>query len=258
MSAGIDWTPLDRELARWHAAGRRIPLWWRDDDAIADTPPLDRLIAMAERAGLPLHLAVIPAHAETGLARRLAKAPGVVPIVHGWTHLSHSQPPDKKAEFGPARPLAQRLDDAARGLARMQDMFADRLAPIFVPPWNRIAPDMADALPGLGYRALSTYGPRPADGAAPGLDAINTHIDVIDWRGTRSVVPPARLIGDLVDTLRARREGRTDASEPLGLLTHHLVHDPAIWDMTESLLARLIRGPVIPWPGLNALKGPPA
>ena len=38
---------LSRELARWRAAGRRARLWWRDDDARAPGPELERLLAGA-------------------------------------------------------------------------------------------------------------------------------------------------------------------------------------------------------------------
>ena len=59
-----DWTPLETELARWSAQGRTLPLWWRDDDAVAETPALRKLTELSERLGLPVHLAVIPAAAE--------------------------------------------------------------------------------------------------------------------------------------------------------------------------------------------------
>ena len=48
------------ELARWRAEGLSLPIWWRDDDAIAPTPALERLLALAEQFEAPLHLAVIP------------------------------------------------------------------------------------------------------------------------------------------------------------------------------------------------------
>ena len=36
-------------LTRWRDEGRTLPIWWRDDDAIAPTPALERLLALAER-----------------------------------------------------------------------------------------------------------------------------------------------------------------------------------------------------------------
>jgi len=62
-SVGTDsgWGALEAELDIWQSAGRSASFWWRDDDAIAATPELDRLLALAQDA--PIGLAVIPAQA---------------------------------------------------------------------------------------------------------------------------------------------------------------------------------------------------
>src|SRR4029450_2060394 len=61
------WPDLDAELDAWAKAGRRAPLWWRDDDAARTTPALERLLALHARHGVPLALAVIPGRAEPSL-----------------------------------------------------------------------------------------------------------------------------------------------------------------------------------------------
>ena len=38
-----------------------------------------------------------------------------------------------------------------------------------------------------------------------------------------------------------------DNHEPYGILTHHLVHDAAIWHFTETLISRLMQGPGQVW-----------
>ena len=242
-----DWSPLARELARWRHDGLILPLWWRDDDAIRATPALDRLSDLATRAGVPVHLAIIPAHARPCLAEALADRPHLIPLVHGWAHDDHAAPGDKKAEFGESRPLQARLADARRGLNRLTALLPRPPARVFVPPWNRIGPDMAAALPPLGFAALSTFTPRRAPWAAPGLAQINTHLDPIDWRGTRSLADPQALIAQVARQLADRRTGLADNDEPYGLPTHHLVHDAAIWDFTEKLLDHLRAGPVRLW-----------
>jgi hypothetical protein len=227
--------PLDTEIARWREAGRRLPLWLRDDDAVDATPALDRLIALADRHGLPLHLAVIPQGATPALAARVARAPGVRPVVHGWAHANHEPRGQKRCEFGPARDPSAALADAARGLARLRDLFGDRLLPVFVPPWNRIAPGVAAGLPALGYSTLSA-----APGATPpvpGLGRIDRDLDPVDWRGTRSVIHPRRLATLAAAALADRRAMPVPA--PFGLLTHHLAHDAAVWDFVAAFLARL-------------------
>jgi hypothetical protein len=100
---------------------------------------------------------------------------------------------------------------------------------MFVPPWNRIDPALLPQLPAQGIKAVSTFGPRPAAWPAPGLRQINTHLDPVDWHGTRGLRHEAELLAGLCRTLADRRTGRTDRSEPLGLLTHHLIHDEDVW-----------------------------
>ena len=240
----VDWANLDAELALWRAEGLHLPIWWRDDDAIAPTPALDRLAALAEDLSLPVHIAVIPNHAEPALAAYSKDRPLIRPLVHGWQHISHAPDGAKKAEFGHPRPDA--AHELAQALNRMQQLFGDDLLPIFVPPWNRLDDGLLPVLADAGYVGVSTYLPRDNRIAAPGLVQINTHIDPIFWRGTRSLVPPDTLIADITKLLQDRRKGLTDPQEPLGFLTHHLVHDEDIWGFTHACLARLLDGGAVP------------
>lgn len=233
------WEAVDRELEQLRAP---LPLWWRDDDAVAATPELETLKTCAALFNAPLALAVIPSALEPSLAEAI-KHPSLNVLVHGWRHANHAPPQEKKAEFRAHRPLAERTEETAAGLAALSAAFPSQTAPIFVPPWNRIAPDMRAPLWKQGYRALSTYGPRrlppPASDGAPELLDVNTHIDPIDWRGTRSAVALEKLAADLAALLTARRLGTADPTEPIGVLTHHLVHDQRIWETVKRLLDHL-------------------
>ncbi|APE44540.1 polysaccharide deacetylase [Sulfitobacter alexandrii] len=249
----IDWSPLTAELARWRAEARDLPLWWRDDDATEPTAALDRLLTLSAALDMPVHLAVIPRAATDGLADRLRGVGHATTVVHGWAHENHAPPGRKKAEFGQPRPDA--VADAEAGLTRLRHLFGDGLLDLFVPPWNRIDSSVVEALPGIGFRGLSTYTPRPAREAAPGLVQINTHVDPIHWRGGGGLVDADILIAALVAHLEDRRAGRADAAEPLGLLTHHLVHDSAIWEFTHACLSTLLMGGARPI-NLLHLKGP--
>ncbi len=232
--------PLRNVLARCRADGLAVPIWWRDDDAIAGTDALDQLQALAAKVACPVHLAVIPAHVKPSLAQALEGHDTPV-LVHGWAHENHSPEGVKKAEFGQARPGA--LEEVAEGFARLRQMVGARLLPMFVPPWNRIAPEIVQGLGDLGFEAVSTYGPR-AEGP---LHQINTHVDPIDWRGTRDLVAPDALVAQTVRLLEDRLAGQTDVAEPLGLLTHHLVHTPAIWDFTQAWLLEMQAGGAHIW-----------
>jgi hypothetical protein len=233
-----DWSLLSAELARWRAERLALPLWWRDDDATEPTEALDRLADMSADLGLPVHLAVIPEPAQPALAALCLQRPELIPMVHGWQHRNRAPEGQKKAEFGLARPDAR--TEAAQAMDRMRALFGDRMVPVFVPPWNRIDGALLPELPALGYSGVSSFLPRPARLAAPGLVQINTHIDPIFWRGGRGLVPPGDLIAQITTLLAERRAGTTDATEPLGFLTHHLVHDADIWRFTRDCLATLL------------------
>jgi hypothetical protein len=190
---------------------------------------------------VPVHLAVIPHYADHRLAGRIADAPEFIAVVHGWAHQNHAPTGSKKSEFGSERKGAAM--DAARGLTLLRGLFGARLAPMFVPPWNRVDPALYSGLVNAGFAMLSTFTPRSTAHPAKGLTQINTHIDPIDWRGTRGLVDAALLVDKTVMLLQDRRNGVADNAEPLGLLTHHLVHTPEVWDFTEQLLDVLQTGP---------------
>ncbi len=227
---------LDRELDAWAAAGRVAGLWWRDDDATAPSPALERLLAARRAAGVPIAIAVIPARARPALAERLAREDGVVAWQHGWDHMNHAPVGAPKAEIGAHRPAAYVLGELARGMLAMDRVFGPRgWMRALVPPHNRIAPGVAAALPQAGYAGLSAgLEPRP-----PGVArVVNAHVDIMDW-GTRGFAGEDKALRALVAALAARREGRCDAAEPVGFLTHHLAHDEAAWRFTEAVLPRL-------------------
>ena len=236
----VDFTPLRDALRRCRSAGLPVPLWWRDDDAIEPTRPLDQLLGLADKTGCPVHLAVVPKHAKPSLTGALLGRP-VIPVIHGWAHENHSPPEAKKSEFGHQRDGAS--VELEKAMSRMQTFFGNALFPMFVPPWNRIAPDICAQLPQFGYACVSTYGAREPQAAFP---QINTHVDPIFWKQTRDLVPPDQLIALTVGTLDDRLAGRADGTEPLGLLTHHLVHTKSVWAFTEHWLTEMLEGGATP------------
>ncbi|MCF8480492.1 MAG: polysaccharide deacetylase family protein [Rhodospirillum sp.] len=245
------WEPLVTELAAWRREGKRVPLWWRDDDATLPSPALDRLLSLTAERAIPVHLAVIPRDATLALSDRLRPVAAVHVLVHGWTHRNHEPPDRKKAEFGSGRPLALVLDEARSGLDRLTTLFGDQCAPILIPPWNRFSPDLPAELARLGYVALSAFGPEPK---VHGLPRWNTHLDVIDWHGSRSLTPPDQLIAQVTALLKERRHPPSAPHQiparpfrPLGLLTHHLDHDAAVWSFLETLLEQFTTSEAVRW-----------
>ncbi|SHJ49048.1 hypothetical protein SAMN05444000_10993 [Shimia gijangensis] len=239
----IDWSPLRSEFTKWRENNLELSFWWRDDDAIEPTPALDQLIALAIETGVPVHLAVIPRDAISTLASVITTTDMLIPVVHGWSHQNHAPADVKKAEFGASRSASECADDMRHAHARLQDMFGDGLAAMFVPPWNRIDPALMVTLVEQGYDAVSTFLPRREATPVPGLTQINTHIDPIFWRGTRGLVDPELLVAKVVAFLKDRRRGITDNTEPFGYLTHHLVHDADIWEFSRQFLNEMCDGP---------------
>ena len=136
MSA-CDWGSVVDALDRCQAENRIVDVWLRDDDAIAATPRLERLAAVAERTGMPVLLAVIPEGADGSLARFVADRALLHPTQHGYRHRNHAAPGERARELG-GRSVREVLEELARGRERLQSLFGPRLSDIMVPPWNRI------------------------------------------------------------------------------------------------------------------------
>jgi hypothetical protein len=61
---------------------------------------------------------------------------------------------------------------------------------------------------------------------------INTHVDLVDWKGGRCFVGEQAALGALVGALA---RARTVSQEPVGLLSHHLAMDAGAWDFLRSM-----------------------
>lgn len=222
------WQPLHEELLRWERAGRTADFWLRDDDAVEPTVALDRLLGLTGEFAVPVTLAVIPAFTGEALARRLEAAPHATVAVHGWSHKNHAPAGQKKQELGAHRPRDVVLGELAQGLSHVARLHGELALPMLVPPWNRIDAALISDLGAVGFEALSAYGPpRPAP-----ISVLNSNVDLMDWHGTRGCRDHSLLVQDIVAGLgRAFESG----GDPVGLLTHHLVHDETAW----SFLVRL-------------------
>jgi hypothetical protein len=75
-----------------------------------------------------------------------------------------------------------------------------------------------------------------------GLAQINTHVDLIDWRGGRGFVGVEAALGALIAALVI---ARTQSGEPVGLLSHHLAMDEAAWDFLDLLMGKAAAMPEI-------------
>lgn len=229
----VTWDDVQRELDHWTRAGQSVRLWWRDDDASELNPQLARLTDLSTELQVPLTLCVVVGRATPELVEHVRDRPLLRVAVHGLLHESH-ETGGRKSEFGPSRPVADTSAELALALAQAGELFGSSALPVFVPPWNRIAARHGARLASLGYQAISSHNWRGWY-LGGSLKRFNTHLDPIDWEGGRSVVPAAAFLDDLVWQLRRRRTLRR-WSEPVGLLTHHLFHDDAIWAFCRRFL----------------------
>jgi hypothetical protein len=242
---------LEAELGRWRDAGREVRFWWRDDDAVRPDPALTRLLALSKRSGVPLALAVIPAQAE---AAAFAALPGTVSIIqHGSDHVNRAQGDEKKTEFASAQAPQASIDRLAMARERLSDVTRGRLLPVLAPPWNRLPDALLPQLVGAGFRGLSRYGARRAAQAVPGVAQVNTHADLIAWRAGRGFAGEEAVLGSAAAHLAAKREGRADAGEATGWLSHHAVHDEPAWAFLERLFETTRKAPGVRWLGAEEL-----
>ena len=223
-----DWTALAEELRAWRACGAVPGLWWRDDDAASPSAALSQLLELEKTSGVPLALAVI---AESAHAGAIAEARCV--IMHGCDHRNRAGAGEKKTEFPGSESEASALERLAAARERLARLAGGRFIPVLAPPWNRMREGLIERLPDVGIRGLSRYGARAA--AQKPVREVNTHVDIIAWRGSRGFLGDDQALALLVRHLAARRRGEVDAAEPTGILSHHAQHDAAAWRFLERL-----------------------
>ena len=218
-----DWLdPLRRTLD----TDRRVTFFFRDDDAGWRDDLLLRLLAVFDRVGVPLDLAVIPSALGRPLAHELsARGASTGLHQHGFAHVNHERE-ERKCEFGPARDEAAQRADIERGRRRLEELLETELDPIFTPPWNRCTHATGSALVAAGFRVLS----RESRAAPLGLDGLDELSVDLDWFAHRKGTRLTRVeLGEALAAC-ARR------SPTVGVMLHHAVSEDD--DLRE--LARLL------------------
>jgi hypothetical protein len=238
-----DWSLLNKELVLWANAGHKPRLWLRDDDAVSPSAALDRLLVQCERYEVPIVLAVIPEPTGQELAQRLKDIDFTRIAVHGWRHANHALPSEKKQELGAHRPMPEILSELSRGFAKLSELHRGQFLPMLVPPWNRIDAGLLPHLPDIGFRLVSSFAENLAKQSSGYPRVINTHLDIMDW-ATRRGRDHAELTANFAAELRKSRES---GFYPVGILTHHAVHDEQAWDFLAQLLEMTALGNSCEW-----------
>jgi hypothetical protein len=235
--------PFIEELDRWQDAGRVARLWLRDDDAQAPTPALETLLSQLAHYEAPCMLAIIPMRAGEALAARLGAETGITIAMHGAWHTNHAQNGFKSTETPIERGLNPILIELAQSRMRLTNFFGARAGDWYVPPWNRLEMGVAAGLPDIGFRAVSAF----ADTLfhlAPALVQSNTHVDLMDWKGGRIGRTTQAVAIDLAAQLMLARQNNW---APVGILTHHLVHDQTAWSALNDVLETVSQHPAAFW-----------
>lgn len=235
---------LDRLSSALALRDAPLTLWWRDDDAGAADPRLGRLLSLAERASIPLALAVIPARLEPGTIDKVAAHPTVTVAQHGWSHANHGAPGERKIELGGKVNDRDLIRSLAFGYDLLTRTFGSRVAPVIVPPWNRFAERLEVPLENLGFRAVSGLASgAPRRGLLPRIDV---HLDAMQWRPAARWLGLGDIVGRLCRLLAA-------GASTIGLMTHHLRMNENDFEELQALLRFLAERPEVRIVGLGDL-----
>lgn len=226
----------------------QLAFWWRDDDVGRYDPSLDQLLALAGNVAIRPALAVVPAWLDEPTIERLGNA-RVDVLQHGWAHRNHAPSGRKAIELGGEISPEACWAELRNGAALLQGTLPAGFLPVLVPPWNRIDDRVTAGLRAHGFEGLSTFAD-DAQGRLYGLTQINTHLDVIDWRGDRRMKPLDALLGELAALL---------AQPPLraiGVLTHHLLMGAAEFDRLSTFFSHVASHRSVEWLSARALFSP--
>ena len=182
----IDWNGLSEELDNWRQHNRPVQLWWRDDDADRASDAVLRMMQISHTFDVPVAIAVSPAIVDASLVQLVDKEFRCTVMQHGYAHLNHAPPDQKKCELGDHRPLNVILNELSDGFNQMQNLFGENFLPVMVPPWNRVSDTVLATLSDIGFSGISGYTPR-LHAVEHNLRRCNTHLDIIDWRGGEKV-----------------------------------------------------------------------
>jgi len=216
---------LADEIQQWSSP---VQFWWRDDDAVANSGALQRLLMLADQFTIPVHLAVIPDLLQTSLnvINKTQHRTHCYVLQHGYAHQNYALEGQRKIELGGSQNVPELLQKLAQGQQILKSQFGEQYLNILVPPWNRIADEIARELPDMGYAQLSIFGVK--EQAETDFN-LNVHIDIIDWQ-QRCFAGEELIITNIISHLRNKRLASLSGNiKPCGLMTHHLKHDLNCW-----------------------------
>lgn len=237
---------LVAELELCRADGTALALWWRNDDVTVLNDDLERLLLIPQDLDITIDLAVIPAKAESALARELTASRTCDVMQHGLWHLNHSPQGCPKSEFGAVRDQVCRLEELAYGFEILSDLFGATLLPILAPPWNRIDDALIARLPGIGLQCLSRYSTKVQPPGRSSPLVLDVQIDLYDWDRSKSLDLQQMMLV-LAERIRQNRHLSDAGLLTIGVLTHHEMHDATFARDLEELIRFVLAFPEVSW-----------
>ena len=218
-------TAIERGMAR---AGNAATLHFRTDNVAVVGASLVRLLGMFASRRVPLAPGLVPAWLTPErwkVLSSIAPSGDFAWHQHGWRHKNHEQG-NEKSEFGSSRPFQEKTNELRRGAERLRDITGGTSLPILTPPWNHVDRETLNALPDLGFRAVSrAHGPGPGCPAA--LVDIPVHADL----HTRTEPDPETgLTALLLEIENALAAGTC------GVMLRHQRMNPAAFSFLDLLL----------------------
>ena len=249
------WKNLENELKAWMDEGKKVKLWWRDDDAADLTDSFKKLLDLITRGSPPIVIAAIPSQISSKTVTAINTMPNknIFVAQHGYSHSDNSSLGQKKIELGGEYSLECIKLQLKIGRAILEKRFPKRFVPVLVPPWNRIDPEIIPHLSHLNYLAISAFGTEDPYVVEIGLKELNCHIDIINWRNRRRFLGQDNILSIVCQLLRKYRSQKKVHDLPIGLLSHHIRHDKYAWSFLEKFFDFTYGHPAVDWPDLHML-----
>jgi len=222
---------LKTALHLLNSRGRKIDLFFRNDDVDEDDLSLRTMMDLFSRYQIPLNLQIIPGRLTPACIKTIDRAWSNLLELnqHGWMHVNHEHL-GRKYEFGPSRSFDQQYLDIENGKKILEEAFGSAFSPVFTPPWNRCTIETFRAVDRLGFQVLSRFqGDSPAGGYK--FHEVSVTLDLYRWQGGAAIKSPIELLDELI--LQLEKLPR------IGIMLHHKVMDEEAYELLSLLLDEL-------------------
>ncbi len=225
------------ELEKCLKTAGNISFWWRDDDVCAPKKKLitltniryerrlERTLKLLAKYNIPGIFAVIPKNflEHKGGQFELIQKYNTFIALHGTEHVNKSKT-GPKSEFPDDCDVQKTLREILENKTKFEEVFKDRLLPMFVPPFNSICALLKQQLLGNGFAAVSVIN-------AGTHEPYNVDIDFMDWNA-RKLRPEREILAQIINLIK---NGQTT----IGFNNHHHAINMCSFKFLEKLVRTL-------------------